>query len=178
MFAAYVIFFFEVAANRISTRRLGQVGLLSRTLLDYIRCTALTTELSPQGVECATEPEPIAVEPKRVILDYNDPACCKTGECDTDPSESSLDISYDPSTSEGIAQIIAIAILECGILLHSVIIGLTLGISDEFVTLFIALVFHQLFEGLGLGSRLCALKLKRGWWWVPYVAGMAYALTT
>mmetsp|Transcript_23479 Transcript_23479/g.38590 ORF Transcript_23479/g.38590 Transcript_23479/m.38590 type:complete len:390 (-) Transcript_23479:371-1540(-) len=45
-------------------------------------------------------------------------------------------------------------ILELGIAMHSVIIGITLGAATapEFNTLLIALVFHQTFEGLALGS--------------------------
>lgn len=129
----------------------------------HVHCDALLTTL-----DCAT------------IQGLNDPACCKLGECDTADTytDSSIDVSYDPSTSEGVAQIVAIAILEFGVLLHSVIIGLTLGVSDEFVTLFIALVFHQMFEGLGLGSRLSALRLSSGMWWIPYLAGLLYALMT
>lgn len=46
-------------------------------------------------------------------------------------------------------------VLEFGILAHSVIIGITLGVSpqSEFVTLLVAICFHQFFEGnLGGGG--------------------------
>ncbi|KAJ9096126.1 hypothetical protein QFC20_006501 [Naganishia adeliensis] len=187
MFAVYVIFFFEVAANRIGTRRLGRAGLLSHK---DVECRAdLKSDLNMTGDTATNPPESsrhVYSDAMSTTLDCaaipgaNDTACCKSGECDTDDTytDPSLDISYDPYTSEGIAQIVAIAILEFGVLLHSVIIGLTLGVSDNFVTLFIALVFHQMFEGLGLGSRLSALRLPSGMWWVPYVAGLLYALMT
>ncbi|KAJ2161185.1 hypothetical protein GGF46_001697 [Coemansia sp. RSA 552] len=47
-------------------------------------------------------------------------------------------------------------ILEFGICLHSVIIGLTLSVATgtAFRTLLIAICFHQFCEGLALGSRL------------------------
>jgi len=56
---------------------------------------------------------------------------------------------------------VAVYILEAGIAVHSVIIGVDLGLTvGEFETLFIALVFHQFFEGIGLGYRLAELKSK------------------
>ncbi|KAF9124139.1 hypothetical protein BGW39_008417 [Mortierella sp. 14UC] len=54
-------------------------------------------------------------------------------------------------------------ILELGIALHSVIIGVTLGttVGAEFVSLLIALLFHQFFEGVALGGRIASLQFKR-----------------
>ncbi|TNY21127.1 ZIP-like iron-zinc transporter [Rhodotorula diobovata] len=59
------------------------------------------------------------------------------------------------------AQLMGVLTLEFGVVLHSVIIGLTLATTsdDEVTTLFIVIVFHQMFEGLGLGSRLAFLRL-------------------
>jgi len=47
-------------------------------------------------------------------------------------------------------------LLEAGIAIHSVIIGFALGVAtgSEFTALLIALVFHQFFEGLALGSTI------------------------
>ncbi|CAG8619477.1 11039_t:CDS:2, partial [Scutellospora calospora] len=77
------------------------------------------------------------------------------------------------------AQIVGIAILELGICFHSVIIGLALSVSTgaDFISLFIALVFHQMFEGLGLGSRIAELdypdnSIK------PWLMSFAYGITT
>ncbi|KAJ3168222.1 high-affinity Zn(2+) transporter zrt1 [Geranomyces variabilis] len=53
-------------------------------------------------------------------------------------------------------------ILELGIASHSIIIGLTLGASrEEFRSLFIALCFHQFFEGLALSTVVMDADLKR-----------------
>jgi zinc transporter 1/2/3 len=61
----------------------------------------------------------------------------------------------------------------------SVIIGLNLGTAgDEFSTLYPVLVFHQSFEGLGLGARLSAIPFPRRWRWLPYVLCTGYGLTT
>ncbi|KAI9277466.1 Zinc/iron permease [Sporodiniella umbellata] len=69
-------------------------------------------------------------------------------------------------------------VLEFGILMHSIIIGLTLGTSDnnEFTTLFIALVFHQFFEGIALGTRINDLNCKS--WKKPVLMGLMFVCTT
>lgn len=54
-------------------------------------------------------------------------------------------------------------VLEVGIVVHSVVIGLSLGASDNPCTirpLIAALCFHQLFEGMGLGG--CILMADYG----------------
>lgn len=76
------------------------------------------------------------------------------------------------------AQIAGFFVLEFGILFHSVMIGLTLGASAEYGTLYPVLVFHQAFEGLGIGARLSAIPFPKNRWWVPYALCTAYALTT
>ncbi|AEO64330.1 uncharacterized protein THITE_2042204 [Thermothielavioides terrestris NRRL 8126] len=55
-----------------------------------------------------------------------------------------------------------ITLLEGGILFHSVFVGMTVSITiDGFVVLLIAILFHQVFEGLGLGSRIAAVPYPR-----------------
>lgn len=77
------------------------------------------------------------------------------------------------------AQMTAIFILEFGVIFHSIFIGLTLAVSgDEFITLYIVLVFHQMFEGLGLGSRLATVPWPKNKRWTPYLLGLAYGLST
>ncbi|KAF7310046.1 ZIP-like iron-zinc transporter [Mycena indigotica] len=76
------------------------------------------------------------------------------------------------------AQIVGIAILEFGVLLHSVLIGLTLAVDEKFRILFIVIVFHQTFEGLGLGSRLAFIKLPPKYNWVPILAACVFGVST
>jgi len=76
-------------------------------------------------------------------------------------------------------QIAAFLVLEFGVIFHSVIIGLALGSAgDEFSTLYPVLVFHQSFEGLGIGARLSAIPFPRRLKWMPWVLVMMYGLTT
>lgn len=62
-------------------------------------------------------------------------------------------------------QIAAFLILEFGVIFHSVIIGLNLGVvGSEFSTLYPVLVFHQSFEGLGIGARMSTIPFRSGSW--------------
>lgn len=77
------------------------------------------------------------------------------------------------------AQMTAIFILEFGVVFHSIFIGLTLAVAGaEFNTLYVVLVFHQTFEGLGLGSRLAVTPWPKSKRWTPYVMALAYGLST
>lgn len=75
-------------------------------------------------------------------------------------------------------QIAAFFLLEFGIIFHSVIIGLNLGVTgSEFATLYPVLVFHQSFEGLGIGARMSAIPFGNHTW-LPWILCAAYGLTT
>ncbi|KAL8629814.1 hypothetical protein Q9189_004487 [Teloschistes chrysophthalmus] len=77
------------------------------------------------------------------------------------------------------AQMTAIFILEFGVVFHSIFVGLTLAVAgEEFKTLYVVLVFHQTFEGLGLGSRLAITPWPKSKHWTPYLLGFAYSLST
>jgi zinc transporter 1/2/3 len=69
-------------------------------------------------------------------------------------------------------------ILEFGIALHSIIIGVALGVArgPEFKSLFIALAFHQFFEGVALSTTAikAGFKSKK----LPLLLACLYALTT
>ncbi|RUS17940.1 Zinc/iron permease [Jimgerdemannia flammicorona] len=80
--------------------------------------------------------------------------------------------------SEDAFKDIGTLILELGITLHSVIIGITLSTTDgpEFISLFVALVFHQFFEGIALGTRINELKHSRILH--SFIMGLIYGLMT
>jgi zinc transporter 1/2/3 len=76
-------------------------------------------------------------------------------------------------------QIAAFLILEFGVIFHSVIIGLNLGTAGpEFSTLYPVLVFHQSFEGLGIGARMSAIPFPKRLAWLPWLLCSGYGLTT
>ncbi|RFU26490.1 hypothetical protein B7463_g9833, partial [Scytalidium lignicola] len=103
------------------------------------------------------------------------------------------DISYPPGGEDHLghqrthnidedhfaAEMTAIFILEFGVIFHSVFIGLTLAVTgEEFNVLYIVLVFHQTFEGLGLGSRLATAQWPKKKSWMPWALGIAYGFAT
>jgi zinc transporter 1/2/3 len=77
------------------------------------------------------------------------------------------------------AQLTAVFILEFGVIFHSIFIGLTLAVAgEEFITLYIVLVFHQTFEGLGLGARLAEVPWPKSKRWTPYLLALGYGVST
>ncbi|KAF1817419.1 ZIP zinc/iron transport family [Eremomyces bilateralis CBS 781.70] len=77
------------------------------------------------------------------------------------------------------AQMTSIFILEFGVIFHSIFIGLTLAVAgEEFKILYIVLVFHQTFEGLGLGARLAMIPWPAHRKFMPYGLAIAYGLST
>ncbi|KAE8151739.1 Zinc/iron permease [Aspergillus avenaceus] len=100
------------------------------------------------------------------------------------PSPPSSPHLPSPSTDETNAersfrqQIAAFLILEFGIIFHSIIIGLNLGVTGpEFATLYPVLVFHQSFEGLGIGARMSAIPFGQHTL-LPWILCSLYGLTT
>ncbi|KWU43578.1 Zinc/iron permease [Rhodotorula sp. JG-1b] len=73
-----------------------------------------------------------------------------------------------------------VLILEAGIIFHSVMIGVSLGASggDQWIPVFIAIVFHQLFEGLALGSRIAQLVWPAGKEWKKWALTLPIGLVT
>ncbi|KAI8336470.1 Zinc/iron permease [Blakeslea trispora] len=80
--------------------------------------------------------------------------------------------------TDGAYKHISTYILELGIVMHSVLIGISLATTehDEFISLLIALVFHQFFEGMALGTRLNEMDYTR--WYKPILMGLIYIITT
>ncbi|CCF56869.1 hypothetical protein KAFR_0B05730 [Kazachstania africana CBS 2517] len=95
-----------------------------------------------------------------------------------DPSQ--LGTPAESSDKENYAnQIFAVSILEFGIVFHSVFIGLSLAVAgEEFKTLFVVLIFHQMFEGLGLGTRLAETNWPKSKKLTPWIMALGYSITT
>jgi solute carrier family 39 (zinc transporter), member 1/2/3 len=99
-------------------------------------------------------------------------------------------VEGDIDSQTAATQKLGVAILEGGIIFHSVFIGLTLAVStgSDFVSLFITIIFHRIlpkaqllivetFEGLALGSRIATLSFHRHDW-RPYIMALVYSCTT
>ncbi|KAF2201421.1 Zinc/iron permease [Delitschia confertaspora ATCC 74209] len=84
-------------------------------------------------------------------------------------------VYVDPMVLE--QQSMQITLIEGGILFHSVFVGMTVSITvNGFVILLVAIVFHQMFEGLGLGSRIAAVPYPKGSW-KPWALVVAFGTT-
>ncbi|CCW71979.1 unnamed protein product [Phytomonas sp. Hart1] len=70
-----------------------------------------------------------------------------------------------PTSMVQLHRVISAISLEFGVTLHSIFVGLNMGLTmdSSLKPLLVALVFHQLFEGMALGSRLAEAKLSRLW---------------
>ncbi|KAF7325944.1 hypothetical protein MKEN_00445300 [Mycena kentingensis (nom. inval.)] len=78
------------------------------------------------------------------------------------------------------ARIISLAILEFGAIFHSVLIGLTLAVDPNFTVLCAVLVTHQIFEGLGIGSRLSSStsNLPKRYAYLPFLGAVLFGIST
>ncbi|CAK7345198.1 unnamed protein product [Dovyalis caffra] len=82
------------------------------------------------------------------------------------------------SSSQLIRHRVITQVLELGIVVHSVIIGISLGASKSPKTirpLVAALSFHQFFEGMGLGGCITQAKFKSK---AIVIMGLFFSLTT
>ncbi|VVB07399.1 unnamed protein product [Arabis nemorensis] len=93
--------------------------------------------------------------------------------------EDGVEISSESTAKIQVLRTRVIAqVLELGIIVHSVVIGISLGASqspEAAKALFIALMFHQCFEGLGLGGCIAQGKFKC---LSVTIMSMFFALTT
>ncbi|KAH9840291.1 ZIP zinc/iron transport family [Rhodofomes roseus] len=179
----FMIFIVELVAFRWGTAVLARVGLEH----DAHGHGLATGSHSAHGPEVRPAGAAGAVAPNK--LEYVDVEDAR-GDDHTlgDPEKASEKHAAHEHTHEhgmhgvlsdsAIAQIIGIAILEFGVLLHSVFVGLTLAVDEEFKVLFIVIIFHQTFEGLGVGSRLAYMELPKKYAYVPVVGAVLFGITT
>ncbi|CCO29242.1 Zinc-regulated transporter 2 OS=Saccharomyces cerevisiae (strain ATCC 204508 / S288c) GN=ZRT2 PE=3 SV=1 [Rhizoctonia solani AG-1 IB] len=162
MMAVFFIFFVELAAYRWGTAKLDALGMKTYDNHGHAhdsagRHGAHGPETTEQGV---AHPEKLANGSDSEI-------------------GSSQPIARPVITHSALAQILGVAILEFGVVFHSILIGMTLAVDEDFIVLFVVLIFHQMFEGLGLGTRLAGLDLPPSYRsWVPYAGAVLYGLTT
>ncbi|XP_054791369.1 zinc transporter 1-like [Prosopis cineraria] len=89
-----------------------------------------------------------------------------------------LSSDYSSGSSQLLRHRVISQVLELGIIVHSVIIGISLGASEdpkEIKPLVAALTFHQFFEGMGLGSCITQAKFENN---AIAIMGLFFALTT
>ncbi|GET91312.1 iron/zinc transporter protein-like protein [Leishmania tarentolae] len=83
--------------------------------------------------------------------------------CDTPAAHGHPHASVVPPRDMGTLRYVVSAVcMEFGVTLHSVFVGLDVGLKSDkdLKPLIVALVFHQLFEGMAVGSRLVDAKFS------------------
>ncbi|KAF8159587.1 ZIP-like iron-zinc transporter [Crassisporium funariophilum] len=159
LLSIFVIFIVELIAFRWGTAKLAKLGKAHDAHGHSLGSHAAH---GPEGFEQSLTP------PKNEKV-------ASQASSDIESSGEIHDHGFEDTIS---TQVIGVGILEFGVVLHSVLIGLTLAVDENFKILFIVLVFHQTFEGLGIGSRLAYLELPRRFSWVPVAGAVIYGLTT
>ncbi|KUI62301.1 Zinc-regulated transporter 2 [Cytospora mali] len=167
------------------------IALMTIFTMFFIELLASRFEWNIKGGHSHDDPADFISPAPKKGTDEENGGANKAGLISDEPNFTH-DVSYPPGGEDHLghkrdhsdpeafaAQMTALFILEFGVIFHSIFIGLTLAVSgDEFTILYIVLVFHQSFEGLGLGSRLAVAQWPRGKEWLPYVLGFAYAVST
>ncbi|AGO13728.1 AaceriAGL143Cp [[Ashbya] aceris (nom. inval.)] len=94
--------------------------------------------------------------------------------------EQAKSLATDPQREQYLNQLISLFILEFGVVFHSILIGLSLAVTatEHYNTLFIVLIFHQMFEGMGLGARIAETEWGAHRKWTPWILGLGYSLST
>ncbi|KAJ6552627.1 hypothetical protein DFH09DRAFT_1496770 [Mycena vulgaris] len=113
----------------------------------------------------------ILAPPRHCLLSRHDgwllSICVTTANLETVPHHPEEDPETEPERGQDTPkigcrrQVVGIIVLKLGIMLHSLVIGLTLALTTggDFTSLLTAIIFHQLFEGLSLGIQIALLPL-------------------
>ncbi|KAJ7278421.1 ZIP-like iron-zinc transporter [Mycena rebaudengoi] len=168
LLSIFTIFITEIVAFRWGTARLAKIGVHHDAHGHEVGSHAAH---GPEG-EASADDETSSASPHPPP-----PLPLQKHEHDDDIEAQHARVRHSLDDSAA-AQVIGIAILEFGVLLHSVLIGLTLAVDEKFKILFVVIVFHQTFEGLGLGARLAYLRLPPKYSRVAPLAALVYGLST
>ncbi|KAB5594798.1 Zinc-regulated transporter 1 [Ceratobasidium theobromae] len=160
MISVFMVFFVELAAFRWGTAKLDALGVKGYDNHGHAHDSA--GRHGAHGPETASPTTPS--NPEKALTQ----------------SDSELGHAHQHVlTDSALAQILGVAILESGVVFHSILTGMTLAVDDDFIALFVVLIFHQTFEGLGLGTRLASLSLPDAYrTWAPYAGALVYGITT
>ena len=182
LMGVFTMFFFDIVAHKKIEDKVRQKKALGdEAALQQLR----DVELLPDTVLLDQEKRntDIGKEKSNMELDQGDIEI-KQEKCDEDVTkvekcEETHETTHSSTEHSLHQQILNSFVLEFGIIFHSVFVGLSLAIAgDEFKTLYAAIAFHQMFEGLGLGTRFAMTPWPKSKWYVPWVLSLAYSLTT
>jgi solute carrier family 39 (zinc transporter), member 1/2/3 len=158
MTSVFFIFFVELFAFRWGTARMQRLsgGKLIYDAHGHVHgAGGMHAAHGPEG----EQPTPIPADIEAGGMAEQKPVAHDHASDSEPPSTHDHDEGTGPLDEHPLAQILSVLILEFGVVFHSFIVGITLAVSVDFIPLFLVLIFHQLFEGLGLGTRLAHLAI-------------------
>ena len=134
LLSIFLIFIVELVAMRWGTAKLSSLGIVHDPHTSTHAHPPLCLEPSEPHTADGTSSDQLTVTEREK-------------EQDKSISTSTLDLEHafhhTTTTAPASAQLVGIAILEFGVVLHSFLIGLTLAVTENFKILFIVLVFHR-----------------------------------
>lgn len=165
-----VVFFADFAMMRFVRSR----GAAARPILQHEEAAAGTSSPASGGGSngYGTFSRESSVPPSKLA----DPAAvADPGYVVIKPANNEAEIDYVWTQAH-----FDVYLLEAGIIFHSIMIGVSLGATggDQWLPLFIAIIFHQFFEGLALGARICALSWLPRHWWRKWAMAAAFGAIT
>lgn len=148
MCASFAIFLIDFLSHRAGAKYLRRRGLTIGTDPNIPHgCGAPAT----LNIDAESDPVPVPITPIRSV-ERGIIKSISTDQINVLKAPVSND-QHEMYTESAISQIIAVFILEFGIIFHSMIIGLTLAVSSGFEVFFIAIVFHRPFLCNSSGRR-------------------------
>lgn len=154
--------------------------------LDALTTPSLTTFRPRSQTQCSHQflhsaDQDIQLVPRSATLQSYTPVTAPTTTLQPSATTTHADPAHCKTDHAFPHQLAAFLILESGVLFHSLIIGLNLGVttsSSSFSTLYPVIAFHQAFEGLGLGARLALIPFPAHLAWMPWALCGVYGLAT
>lgn len=174
LFTLFALFLSELLVFRLVDKKLAADGAGGHSHSHFGDETAYVKKDS--DVDAEEEDQVSSKEPVEVEKKYPSHFSHANTHQDVEAIGTPLN---DKDKEQYFGQLVAVFVLEFGVLFHSVFIGLTLAVSgEEFKTLYIVIVFHQTFEGLGLGSRIAATPWPQDKRWTPWFLALGFTLVT
>ncbi|KAG9664891.1 Zip-domain-containing protein, partial [Aureobasidium melanogenum] len=132
-----------------TTAAIVMAGIVLSFVPEYVGARIFLWRLSKHTTAVSPTPPEQSLDPK-------------SAEANEAPVSHHLIHSGDAHAQSPALQKLKVTIMEAGIIFHSLLIGLTLVVAGDsgFITLFIVIIFHQMFEGLALGSRISDLQIR------------------
>ncbi|KAI5952865.1 hypothetical protein KGF54_003732 [Candida jiufengensis] len=188
LIALFIIFFFDVIAHhklsqkakrKIANSEISEVSSTTNVGIDTNKVNEF--ENKNRDIEALNGSENNNNNQDDVTLENNlyNKSSSSTSSINSKQSTAIIHQNNYKNLESVYQQILNCIVLECGIIFHSIFVGLSLAIAgDEFITLYVAICFHQCFEGLGLGTRFATTPWPKNKRYIPWVMSLAYSFTT